>query len=389
MSGTALAWLNRRIAGIVKLVARKLPAITAIPYCYVYSLPNGFVPPADFKAGAYPGLLAWHLVDERAAPRLISYWQDKPSFDYTHTRFEGTVGIAVPVAGWGGAAGDLHAKEPAWWPVSFNEMLLAAAAAIGAVTVIWNTGALLIETCLVSPKVEISFAVPSVDVSQSAPIKILVSARNATAFVPVRLVATAQLTAGDVRQIVSLTPSDFQSVAPDMPVTMTATAPAPALKADHSPASVYKLAVSADARTWRFGHKKTDTEQLPVTVWPKSYGWTRQLKKVAQSDPIIYSALGTLYCGGSPPARLSGIFSISAPDSSTLQINVQPPFTRNSDQPTPSPPAGGRKTILMVFDSPNLERNQGYNFQITITSSGPAPTEGWDVIEKSINVTFQ
>lgn len=391
MPSTGFAWLNRRIAAIVKLVARKLQAVNAVPYCYVYSLPSGFLPPTDFKSGAYPGLLAWHLVNEPSAPKLISYWQDKSSYDYTHSRFEGAVGIAQHVEGWGGAAGDLHAKEPGWWPVSVNEVLLAVAALIGAVTVVWNTAAGIVETWLASPKTEISFAVPRVDVSQGDQIKVQVNARNATAFVPVRLVATAQLTANDARQPVSLTPSEFQSVAPDAPVTMMAAAQAPALKAAHSGASVYKLAVSADARTWRFGHTKTDTGDLPVLVWPKSYGWTRQLRRVAQSDPSMYSALGTLYSGSSPPAKVSGTLSIIAPESTALGINVQPPFMRkpDSDQPTPSPPAGGRRTILMVFDSPSLEKYHAYTFQLTITSSGSGPREGWDLIEKSITITFQ
>jgi hypothetical protein len=79
MSGMALAWLNRKRGAIVRSVVRQLvEAATAVPYCYVYSIPAGFVPPAGFRPSAYPGLLAWHVVQESAAPRIISYWQDEP-----------------------------------------------------------------------------------------------------------------------------------------------------------------------------------------------------------------------------------------------------------------------------------------------------------------------
>jgi hypothetical protein len=386
---TILAWFNKRIAAIVTLVTRKLEVVHAVPYCLVYTLPAGYIPPFDFKTKAYPGLVAWHLVDEPSGPRLITYWQDKDSFDYTHGRFETAMGIASPVTAWGGAAGDLHAKEPAWWPVSLKEMFIAITTFVGVLTIFWNIGAFIVEKTLVSPKSQIWFTVPSVKISQGDPIKVVVNATNSTPFASVHLDATAQLIGSEGRQSVSLDPRDFQSVSPDATVTLNATSIAPSLKTAHSPAAVYKLSVSDNLETSRFGHTKTFSADLPVEVFPRSYGWTRQLKRIAQRDPGLYSAAGTLYTGDSPPAKLTGTVSVKASAASELRIDIQPPFTRIPKQPDPSAPAGGRRTILMLFDGPVLDKFQEYTFQITIDSSGSPPPEGWDVIEKNLIVTFQ
>jgi hypothetical protein len=389
MLGTALAWLNRKRGAIAMSVVRKLKVATAVPYCHVYSIPLGSVPPTDFKASAYPGLLAWHVVKGSSAPTIISYWQDEPHFQYSRTRFEDALGLAAAQS-WGGPAGDLHASKSAFWPSSLKEALIAASAIVGAITVIWNV-CVTVSNTLATPKAEVSFAVTKVDLGEGDTTKVSVNARNSTEFVPVRLIAYAKLIGNNTSvRPVPLNPSYEQMVSPDAPETLVAKVIAPRLASRHSEPMDYKLSVSVAVRTWRFGQPKSvQGDELPVRVWPQSFGWTHQLRWIAQQNERFCSASGILYSADSSPAGLRGTVTIVAPESANLKINVPYPF--RSNQQLESSPAGllKSKTIRMDFASPGLEKYREYPFQVTIESARPLPGEVWHSIEEHTDLIFR
>jgi len=386
MVGTVLTWLNRRRGAIVRSVARPLQAATAVPYCHVHSVPAAFTMPADFEVSAYPGLLAWHAVEASTEPKIISYWQDEPHYRYSRARFEKTLGIAAG-QGWGGAAGDVHASKPVWWPASFKEATIAVAAVIGAVTVIWNFTFPIMEALWTTPKAEVTFAVTKVDLIEGdTPTPVTVNARNTTAFVPVHLVASASLLANDGSAVpVPLNPPEYQAVAPDAPAALTATLVAPPSPVRHAAHSDSKLLVSVAVRTWRFGRAATQRGELLVRVWPQLFGWTRKLRRIPQQDPRVYVGSGTLSSASAFPAGLQGTIMIVAPESADLVLDVLPPFIKK--QQIASTPADSVKTTRMDFVTPPLEKCQDYPFQVTITSRQPL-REGWDSIEKSIKLIF-
>jgi hypothetical protein len=384
MLGTLLTWANRKRGALTRLVVRQLQAATTVPYCHVYATPAGFVTPAGFKTSASWGLLAWHVVQAPSGPSIISYWQDEPHYQYSRGQFEKALGITMAPA-WGGATGDLHATKPPWWPSSLKEALFAAAAIVGAITVILNASELIFEPLWTTPKAEVSFAVTKLDLSEGDSTKVSVSARNATEFVPVQLIASAKLL-GDGRDVltVELSPSYYQTVAPDASENLTATVEAPHL-GRHSVPVDYNLSVSPTVRTWRFGHASAcQSAELPVKVWPRSFGFTGQLKRT-QSDPKVYSAMGTLYSEQMFLPGLHGIITIEAPGSTNLSLSIQPPF--RGSEPLSSSVVHAFKTIRMDFASPPLEKYHAYPFVVTITSTRPLQ-EGWDGIEKSIKLRF-
>ena len=128
---TISGWLNRRAGAIKREIVRQLGAIKAIPYCAAYSRTTTFTPPAAFKGSDYPGLLAWHVVERSVGHEVISYWQDKEHYDYVRARFEDGLNLSGSLD-WDGGVGDLHAKDPSWWPSSIKEAIVAVAAVIGA-----------------------------------------------------------------------------------------------------------------------------------------------------------------------------------------------------------------------------------------------------------------
>jgi hypothetical protein len=118
-------------------VGRLLADLRNPPYCSVYSPSGAYVPPADFKAKAYLGLISWHVVRGTAGTQIISYWQEEDSFGDHRLQFESDLKITgTPFQG---TVGDLHARDSTLWPSSLIEFILAASAILGALTVIWAT----------------------------------------------------------------------------------------------------------------------------------------------------------------------------------------------------------------------------------------------------------
>jgi hypothetical protein len=358
---------------------RQLKSAKAIPYCHTYRLGGPFVPPADFRAGAYPGLIAWHVVADAGASRVISYWQDAQSHEYSHERFESALGLSA-ADGWEGLVGDLHAKEPQWAPTTIKEALIAISAALGAATVIWTTLVPLSETVWTTPNAELSFPVPNLDVTEGDSARVPVTARNAKDFVSVQLQASGELVSSNSAQPVQVDPNFYQTVEPGSAKTLTAIFKAPVLTlpgGPHPVASDYKLSMSGSMRTWRFQSPSTvRREDLPVRVWPRSFGWTMQLTQIAPKDSVVYNGWGKLYCGAAYPSGLRGTITIVAPVALSVDsgsINVLAPFQRLLSQPGASLPANGATTILMDFSSPPLEKNHEYLFQITITPGSDRP----------------
>ena len=133
-----LGWLNRRWEAIRREVVRQIDAAKSIPYCFGYTEPPDFAPPEDFDAKEFRGLIAWHLAADATATSVVSYWQDDAAFRYYRSRFESALKLTGTPC-WGGAVGDVHARDAALWPSSLKEALLAASALLGAATLIWTT----------------------------------------------------------------------------------------------------------------------------------------------------------------------------------------------------------------------------------------------------------
>lgn len=371
-------WLNRRRGEIARLV-RKLKASTAVPYYYAHSVPPGFVSPEDFEATRDKGLIAWHRVSEGDTSRIISYWQDQQHCNLNRAWFEGALGMTGS-KGWGGSAGDIHGNEPTWRPSSLKEFLLVAAALAGAFTAIWDAGDKYLLPLWTTPSSEVSFAAPRENLSEGEDRRISITARNATQFVPAYLSASAKLVEGGAFQSVQLDQQYGQWVAPGADETLTATLRAPKLSSANSIPADYRLSVSVDARAWRFGRVKTSQSgELPVRVWPTSFGWTRQLRPIPQDNPKFLSASGTLYSGKAFPNGLLGIVTMVVPESVDLYIDALQPFRVIRE--LNSPPADSMKTVLMYFVSPPLEEYTEYPFQLTIRAAEPLQKERVQSIE--------
>jgi hypothetical protein len=386
---TFAAWINRKCSAIRREVVRQLDATKAIPYCYIYSLSGPFVPPVNFKARAYPGLIAWHVVAGPATPKVVSYWQDEPRYQYCHTRFESALNL-TGADGCGGGVGDLHGKEPTWLPSTLKEVFVAITSAFGTAIMIWSTFVPIGETLLTTPKAEVSFALPNVDITEGETARVAVTARNATEFVSVHLIASAHLTGNGSPQPVLLDPAFYQNVEPNASEALTAIIKAPLLSRQislHPVPADYKLLISAAVRTWRLQQPKpAQGGELPVRVWPRSFGWTPSLRRIIEKNSTLYNATGRLCSGALFPAGLKGTITILVPETVDLDINVLSPFRRLQRQPDPSVPANGMKTILVDFSSPPLEKNHEYPFQVIITpKSGQAPQGGWDMISMQVN----
>jgi hypothetical protein len=326
------------------------------------------------------------VVRSTAGTEIISYWQDKESFDYHHLQFESNLRITGTRIE--GTVGDFHARESTLWPSSLKEFVLAAAALLGALTVIWTTIIPFSEAILTTPEAEVTFADPVIKIAEGENKSILLTARNTTVFVPVQLAATAQLreSQGSTTFGVPIEPAVFQTVDPDTPKQLTAHLQGRQLPSRHSPSADYILAVSESVRTWRFQTPKAGREgTVPVKLFPRDFGWDHQLHRIAQTGPVC-NMTGRLSTGGAYPNGLKGSITLLVPASSEFTVFVLPPFHFLQQWPA-STPADGSKTISADFSSPPLEKYQEITFQVTVSSrSGQAPSDSCDSIEKSAAV---
>src|SRR5207248_5973063 len=226
---------------------------------------------------------------------------------------------------------------------------------------------------------------------------------NAKDFGSVQLLAAGKLVVSNaaapsapqtVPQSVQIAPDFYQTLEPGSAKTLTAIFNAPLLtlpKALHPAAADYKLSMSGSMRTWRFqSPKPVKTEELPVRVWPRTFGWTRQLTPIAADDSVVFNGSGRLYCGEAFPSGIKGTVTLVAPmalNVDSASIDVLAPFQRLQRQPTPSPPDNnGKRTVLMDFSSPPLEKNHEYLFQITITpGSSKQPEGGWGTVKMAVS----
>ena len=384
--------LGHKYGAIRRGILRQLDSNKSVPYCHIYSLSGPFVPPDKFDAASYAGLIAWHLAANASGAELVSYWQDKFYYRYNRSRFEGALHL-TGARGWGGGVGDLHAKNPTWWPSNIKEALIGLSALLGALTVIWTTLGPIGEALLTTPRAEVSFAVPKADVNEGDTTSVSVTARNATGIIPIDLTASAVLKGGTgSSEPVPLDPSFYATIPANAAETLTAQIKAPPLNRQNSPHPVYedyKLSIAASARTWRFQPATAaQAAELPVRVWPRSFGWTPKLKQTVEKDPTVYNGSGTLSSGKVFAAGLIGTITVGAPEAVDLDINMLAPFQKLPQQPEPSPPAGGMRTIQVDFSSPPLEKNREYPYQVTMTTkSGSAPRGGWDGI--SVQIFFR
>ena len=125
--------------------------------------------------------------------------------------------------------------------------------------------------------------------------------------------------------------------------------------------------------------------ELPVRVWPQSFGWTRQLKPIAQGNPRVYYASGVVYSAGTYPAGLMGAMSIVVPAAADMDLNILTPY--RPVQQLPSAPANQRKTLRMDFMTPALDKYHEYPFQMTITSRRSDAVD-WGAIQRSLTLTL-
>jgi hypothetical protein len=369
-------------------IVRQLKAAKVHPYCCVYSLSAVYVPPADFKAKAYLGLFSWHAVRNAAGTQIISYWQDEGSFSYHRLQFESDLKIAGTP--FGGTVGDLHARESTLWPSSLKEVILAAAAILGALTVIWTTILPIGEAILTTPDAEVTFADPVIKIAERESRSVALTARNRTVFVPVQLAVSAKLTdsQSSTAYDVPIEPAVFQTVEPDSPKPLTARLTGRDLPSRHSPSANYTLVVSESVRTWRFQTPRPGrTETVPVKLFPREFGWDPKLHRIAQGGSVC-NMTGRLSAGMAYPGGLRGVITLMVPASSDFTVSVLPPFRIMQQWPA-SMPVDGSKTVSVDISSPPLEKYQEMTFQVTVApKSGQAPSDSCDATEKSASVNF-
>jgi hypothetical protein len=318
-------WLNRTTGAIKREIVRQLGVITAVPYCAVYSQAGVFFPPLDFKLGAYPGLIAWHLVEQSSGHKIVSYWQDKEHFDYSQARFEAALKLAAG-PDWIGAAGDLHAKEPTWWPSSIKEAVIAIAALVGALGVIFAAAQKVYELTWVTPEVAVSFASPKFNVTDGDPSRVQVTLTN-TGFAAVEVNANAKLLGSP--QTVTLDPPNVPTLDTNSSKLLTANLKEQHLQSPQSAAVDYTLSVTVSARTWKLRKPKVfPAFTVPVTIWPRRFGWTIP-KRVPESNPRVYHAEGYLYPVPTSPPEFRPSF-ILKPLKTPIWWSKCPIFARHS-----------------------------------------------------------
>lgn len=385
-----LGWLNRRWEAIRREVVRQIDAAKSIPYCFGYTEPPDFAPPEDFDAKEFRGLIAWHLAADATATSVVSYWQDDAAFRYYRSRFESALKLTGTPC-WGGAVGDVHARDAALWPSSLKEALLAASALLGAATLIWTTLLPIAETIWTRPHADVAFSVQIMRVTAGDAMSVAFTARNAE-FVPIQLAASAELVGSGSSFPVRLDPASYQTVNPGTPEQLTALATAPTFDQghSHSPSADYTLKVSTNSRTWRFQPPTADkAAELTVRVYPPTFGWDHKLRVVAQpgSSPDLV-LVGRLSAGAAYSGGLKGTIMMAVPADLEVSVNVLPPFQQVQRLPD-SLPENGTKIIEVVFLSPPLDKYQEITLQVTITpKSGQAPPAGWDSVEGSLKVNF-
>jgi hypothetical protein len=388
MRSNLLGWWNRKWAAIKQEVARQIRIAKIPPYCYVYEPPVTFTPPANFKAADFPGLIAWHFVADPNKPKVISYWQDDVSFRYYQSRFALALGVSLSPQG--GAVGDLHARDKAWWrPASAKDALLATAGVLGAISLIWTTLVPIGEKLWTKPIGEIGFSDPSVNVNEGESHEINLTARNATGSVPIDFVATAALVGGGTaRQSVTIEPSYYQSIDPGSPKPITAKVVGPSLGSDNAAAADFTLEVSALARTLPFQRPTSlGSFKLPVRVFPRTFGWDHELTRVTESANLCHLA-GRLYTGAAYSSGLDGIVTIHVPDTTVAHVNVRRPFIQGTQLPSSPPDDAGSTTVVTEFSSLPLEKNKVVKFEITIQpQSGQVPTDCWGAAANSVFFT--
>ena len=385
---TISGWLNRRAGAIKREIVRQLGAIKAIPYCAAYSRTTTFTPPAAFKGSDYPGLLAWHVVERSVGHEVISYWQDKEHYDYVRARFEDGLNLSGSLD-WDGGVGDLHAKDPSWWPSYIKEAIVAVAAVIGAAGVIWTAAEKGYELSWATPQLAVSFASPEFNVTEGQRTQIAITITN-SGFVPVELDTYAQLVGrSGSPQAVTLDRSVVSTVDKNGSVPSTATFIAPRLESVVSAAADYTLSVNVSAQTWRFRKPKPfPATTVPVTVWPRSFGWTNRLEHIPESNPRVYHAAGYVYSGALLPSGLHATVSFEGPKNADLVVEL-PDFRTSPQAVSPSPPVNGKRTFSWDFDSRALEKYEKRRFEIRISPKpGQAPPNDWASVANSLRIQF-
>lgn len=386
-SNQVLHKLKNACSTIRRALARPLAQASTVPYCSVYLLTTPYLPPDNFRMHSYGGLLAWHLVENAGATRAIVYWGSRDYYERSRARFESAIGARQPSPEWAGAIGDFHADKPAWWPVSAKEGLIAVAAVIGAVTVIWNTGKSVSEPLWTAPHVEVSFVGANVDVNEGDAVSVTTNARNDTQFIPVQLTASAELDR-DGKQVepIDLTPTGPQWVTAGTPETLTGSLKAPSLDSKHPPLREFTLKLTAVARTWRFGRPAdAQPKTIPFDVWPRSFGWSSELTHVQQKSPNIDGLSGVLYTAQAYSTGLEGTVELETPASNKITVTILSPFAASGDQLEST--IGRMKTVELPFVTGSLDNHHPYSFQIDLNASNSLPG-GWDAIEKSVKVFF-
>lgn len=380
-------WFNNGWNAVRREIVRQIKAAKAHPYCCVYSIAGKYVPPSDFVAKAYWGLISWHVVRGAAGAQIISYWQDQDSFSYHRLQFESD--LKITGAPFEGTVGDLHPRESTLWPSSLKEFVLAASATVGALTVIWTAIIPIGEAILTKPDAEVTLADPVIKIAERENKSVVLTARNRTVFVPIQFAASAKLldSQGSSAYDVPVEPAVFQTIDPDLPKQLTARLVGRDLSSHHSPPANYTLVVSESVRTWRFQTPVALTATVPVKLFPRTFGWDLKFHRIAQSGSVC-NMTGRLSAGTAYPGGLKGVITLIVPSSSDFTVFVLPPSHFVQQWPA-SMPADGSKTISVDFSLPPLERYQEITFQVTVTpKTRQGPSDTCDSIEKIAVVNF-
>ena len=181
-----------KLRGAVSSVVQRLTATPTVPFCVAYTAGATFISPPASEMKRRQGLIAWHVVQTSADNQIISYWQDEQHFQTNRADFERKLGLN-PHYIFQGQVGELRQAGSTWWPSSFKEAVIALAAVVGAVTVIWNATDVIWGTISANPSAEISFPATSVDLLDGETAQVSASITNATEFHSVQSIPSAKL----------------------------------------------------------------------------------------------------------------------------------------------------------------------------------------------------
>jgi hypothetical protein len=381
-------WLNKVHLTVLRLLGRPLKDNPLVAYCCVYEVAPTFLACPAAKPDSFPGLIAWHVLQDGACPEFVCYWRSASHYLASRTHLERELALPAPLRQ--GSVGDWRCAGPTWWPSSPKEGLVAAAAVFGAVTALWDGGRAVLEPMFAAQKVALTFAETETNLHEDEPARIKASVHNETPFVSVQVAGIATLggAAGPPVNL-SLDPPAYWSVDPDTSEPFEIPLTAPHLASRHAPSSLYHLSVDVSARATRIRAPFKQQFPHPVRIWPRTYGWTPELKHL-QADERIFNARGTLYSGQAYAQGLRGSVQMTAPAAlaAQLEIDVQDLQHRFRLEPAVvSPPDESIVTIARDFTTPPLAQFGELPFLVSITSSGAGAQ--WDAIEKSIQVRFK